>query len=153
MNIRGTPYLLAQQDLERGVFEQPGPEAHPRIIQAFELVGMDVDDDVFNHCAVMMCLWHHESGSEHPGTAVARDWLRVGRSVPRHKSRPSDVFVFWREHPTQSWMGHVAMSAAWSEHNISHLCIGANQRQAGRDRVCQKDLLLDKLLDIRRITP
>lgn len=153
MQIEATPLLLAMADVAAGVFEIAGPERHPRIGQALDLVGFHGADDKVAHCSAMMCLWHHECGWEHPNSAAARRWLDVGEHVRRQDARPGDVVVEWRGHPTNDWRGHVYMLVDWPTNPLQLTGVGANQREDAMDKVCIQERLVDKILDIRRIQP
>ena len=150
--MKPTPLLLAMADLEAGVVEIPGTEHHPRILEYHRNTTLGAAKDEVSWCSAAVCTWHEEAGIPSTRSAAARSWLEWGIPIRRQKAQPGDVCVFWRE-SRDSWKGHVALLADIPTNPLQITCVGGNQREGGADRVCLKDLLVDKLLDIRRWVP
>ncbi len=75
------PWLeLAREDCKRGIMEIPGPEHHPRIVEAHSRTTLNASTDEIPYCSSMMCLWIEDCGLGLHSTksAAARSWLRWG---------------------------------------------------------------------------
>jgi len=150
--IPATPLLIAMRDLEAGVQEIPGSEHHPRITEALRFVRFaTAPKDETPHCAAMVCLWLREAGvRDGPETASARGILAHGHHVRRQEAKPGDVPVFWRGRADDGVTGHTGILCDVPSSPIQLTVVGANQREFGADRVSIKELLVGRLLGIRR---
>jgi len=147
-----TPLSVAMADLERPVVEIPGSEHHPRIVEALRFVKFALSPrDETPWCAAILSLWLYEAGvQDGPVTAVARNVLSYGTPIRRHDAKPGDVGVFWRGVADDGVTGHTGILADVPSGSLGLTVVGGNQREYGADRVSIKNLLVDRLLGIRR---
>jgi uncharacterized protein (TIGR02594 family) len=89
-----------------GVKELPGRAANNKIILAyFKAIGQEwVETDETAWCSAFINWCCKLAGYEYTGELTARSWLKLTKV-----DHPvvGDIVVYWREHPTQSWKGHV----------------------------------------------
>ena len=150
--IPATPLLIAMRDLESGVAEIPGSQHHERIVEALRYVRYAIaPKDETPWCAAICCLWLAEAGVvDGPRTAAARGLLKHGTHVRRHDARPGDVGGFWRGVADDGVTGHTGILADVPSSPLQLTVVGGNQREFGADRVSIKELLVGRLLGIRR---
>ena len=150
--IPATPLLIAMQDLENGIKEIPGSRHEDRVVEALQFVRYAIaPEDETPWCAAICSLWLHEAGVvDGPRTASARGFLKYGTHVRRHDAKPGDVGVFWRGREDDRVTGHVGIIADVPSSPLQLTVVGGNQREFGADRVSIKELLVGRLLDIRR---
>jgi uncharacterized protein (TIGR02594 family) len=150
--IKPSPLLIAVRDLENGVEEIRGSMHHPRIVTALQFVRYAVaPKDETAWCAAIASLWLAEAGCvDGPRTASARGFLTYGTHVRRHDAKPGDAGVFWRGRKDDGVTGHVGIIADVLSNPVQLTVVGGNQREMGADRVSIKELLVGRLLDIRR---
>lgn len=118
--------LLLSMLADYGLREVPGIHSNPKIIEFFDELGYDVDDDSFTAwCSAAIAYYAKENGYEYNKSLLARDWLKYGEVVLQPS--PGDVVVFWRDKP-DSWKGHVGLFISQDVHNIYTL--GGNQNNS-----------------------
>jgi len=130
---------------EIGVKEIPGTGDNPRILEYQEMTGLNFENEDVAWCGIFANWCALQAGLPRSDTAVARDWLNVGRKTS--KPRPGDVVVMWRHHKTESWKGHVGFFAGFSHDGSNVFVLGGNQD----DEVNIQPYDIDRVLDYRRL--
>ena len=74
-------FLLALQDLHRGVKEIPGAEDNPYIVEAHGHTSLAAKDDETPWCSSIVCLWMEKSGIRSTRSAAAASWRTWGREL------------------------------------------------------------------------
>lgn len=107
------------------VTEIPGlSNNNPEIIRFFTEIGQRwVHTDETAWCSAFINYLAKINNIEMSGKLNARSWLRVGEDI--FEPEVGDIVVFWREHPVNSWKGHVGLFIA-QEDDFIH-CLGGNQ--------------------------
>lgn len=106
-----------------GVKEIAGKDHNPVVLDYFKAAGHGwVKDDETAWCSAFTCWVAAQCGCEHPGSLLARDWLKVG--VPVETPQQGDIVVFWRV-TRGSMYGHVAFFISATKASVFGL--GGNQ--------------------------
>lgn len=134
------PWLVtALDELADGVREVPGPGTNPRIADYLKAVDLHTGDET-PWCSAFACWAMEQAKVETPAvTAMARSWLKWGRSV---KADVGAVAVLWRG-VRQSSTGHVGFVIDKDDAGV--LLLGGNQG----DRVSVQRFPLIRVLDFR----
>lgn len=145
----------AMRDLDDGVREVPGGDAHPEIRRALAMVGFgsQASDEIPN-CAAMLCKWVEDStGLISPRSGLARAWSEWGVEIPYAPlgaivvlSRGSDP----RFGHVTLWGGAANLTADGELE--SFLGLGANQRDPATreaDQVCWGTYEADRIVAVR----
>lgn len=117
----------ALRDMDDGVKRIKGAEAHPRIIEYYDAVGLDHDgDDEQSYCGAGLGCWLKECGFPiPPGAYGAKSFETYGRALAAPV--PGAILVFYRTALRErDWRRHVTifirdLGNGWYE------CLGANQ--------------------------
>lgn len=148
-------FEIANQELERGVLEIPGPKDEERIVLYHTFTTLKAQDDETSWCAAFVNYCEaqangYETGEEWiaahlhgAGQANARSLLRYGQAAD--KPKVGDIVVYWRESKT-SWKGHVGYVFAPDDGFGNVLTLGGNQG----NRVSIKPYPQSRVLGYRR---
>lgn len=90
---------------EYGVAEKVGAGSNPRIIEYYNYLKINPNDDDIAWCSLFANFISKKASCTFTNQLNARSWLTVGREVK--KPDMGDVVIFWRE-KIDSWQGHVA---------------------------------------------
>lgn len=94
-------------------------------------------------CAILINVLCKLGGYEHTGTAVARDFLKIGVPIELKDIQPGDIMIFSRG--SSNWEGHVAIYV--NDINNRYYCAGGNQNNQANIR--KQDM--SKYLGTRRM--
>lgn len=98
---------VARAELELGVMEIRGPEAHPRIVGYHAVTTLRATSDEVAWCSSGACWCLEEVDIRSPRSARARDWLAWGHEISFPV--PGCIAVFARgKNPQQGHVGFVA---------------------------------------------
>jgi uncharacterized protein (TIGR02594 family) len=74
-------FLLAMQDLYRGVKEIPGALHNPYIVEAHGHTSLKARDDETPWCSSIVCLWFEKNGIRSTRSAAAASWRTWGQEL------------------------------------------------------------------------
>lgn len=135
------PLIVALGELERGVREEPGPPASPRIAEYLRGVGQAPDDEI-PWCSAFVEWCVARAGIVGTRTARARSWLSWGEPTP---ARAGAVAVMWRTDPSGP-QGHVGFLLDATRYDL--YVLGGNQG----DRVSVARFGKERILGYRQPT-
>ena len=123
-----------------------GKEDNPRILQYFEVMGLDGArlKDETAWCSAFMnaiCIF---ANYERTMKLNARSWLNAGTVPTEGRHRIGDVCILWRVSP-DDWRGHVAIYIHEDDTNV--WLLGGNQR----NKVCIMKYRKSRVLGYRRL--
>jgi uncharacterized protein (TIGR02594 family) len=128
---------------EYGIWEWPGAENNPRVLNYFKEIGQGwVKDDETAWCAAFVNWCLVKSGKPQTGSLAARSFLSYG--VSTKNPQLGDIAVFWRGTKDGS-EGHVAFYISETQNFV--YVLGGNQL----DQVNISKISKAKLLDYRQI--
>ncbi len=146
----GAPWMAAARaELQRGVFEIPGPTSNPRIedYHASTAMGRKSEDTAWCASFVSFCMANTDNEKVKQAnlrSARAADWKNWGQ--PIDSPIPGAIVVFQPLVPDSS--GHVGLVVDTEAGDVRAL--GGNQRDAqGRECVCVKPFSMDKIVSLR----
>lgn len=135
-----------------GTKEVPGYKADPYILSMLKRRLPWVTRDEVNWCGAAMEEVAVNAGAEITGKKLyaARLWRHEGISVETPK--PGDVVVFWREHRTRSWKGHVGIFLHKDKNGMIHT-MGGNQLNEYNVRALKDRVLYYRRLFLKQSNP